>query len=400
MSGPAARAVRVVPVAVAVLIGAASRSAAQQAHALTVQSQVLADSRRVRVTLPPNYDLAKQRYPVVYLMDGHVRAFVDMAVAAANYDVVPGDPRDYAMPSQIVVAVEHKNRGEDLGRNADAFMRALVTEIVPQVERQFRTNGYRVLMGHSLGGRFALMASCRAPGVFPSVIAISPGGGDSTAYRQMTECLTRDWSSAKNQLRQVFVSSGEREARIDEGAKRLRDFLKQTAPAHVRWKYLDGPDLAHTETPYVGIPAGLRFVWDRSVWELPAAQADAVLKGNGDPMRTINEFYEGLTARAGVRIPVGAKWLEYALVAHQRSGDAATAERIARRMVDEYPEVLAGYARLADLLLVKNEVEAARRAITDAVAICDKLDMPDETERALKRKVFTDALARIGPGAR
>jgi len=67
-------------------------------------------------------------------------------------------------------------------------------------------------------------------------------------------------------------------------------------------------------------------------------------------------------------------------------------------MLEEYPENLAGYARLADLLLAKNEMGAARRILGDAVALCDKLDLSDETERALKRKVFTDALERLNRG--
>jgi len=365
-----------------------------QSKSYAIQSKVLGEARRIRVALPANYALAKQRYPVIYLLDGHVRAFFDVTVASAAYDLL-GDLREYAIPPQIVVAIEHKDRGADLGRNADLFMRYLTEEVAPFVEKQFRALPYRILVGHSLGGRYALMASCRAPGFFPSVVAISPGGGDSTSYRAMTDCLRADWRASKGMLRQLFVSSGEREQRIDEGAKRLRAFLRDSAPASVRWQYLDGPGLAHTETPYVGIPAGIKFTWDRSVWEMPVARGDSIINAKGDSDAMLARWYADLSARVGTTIPVSPKWLELASAAQHRQGALDAAERTARRLVAEYPDYLAGYGRLTDVLMANRDFAGARKVLEDAVRICGRLDFFDETERAMKKQVLTDGLARI-----
>jgi predicted alpha/beta superfamily hydrolase len=368
-----------------------------QSKTYTIQSKILGEERRIRVALPANYNIARQRYPVVYLLDGHVQAFFNMAVAAVSYDIT-GDPHDFAIPPQIVVAIEHKNRGVDLGQNADLFMRYLVEEVGPFLDKQFRTLRYRILVGHSLGGRFALMAPCRAPRHFAALVAVSPGGGDSTSYRAMTNCLRNEWTDSFGVFRQVFVSSGERETRIDEGAKRLRDFLRDSAPRFVRWSYLDGPGLAHTETPFFGIPAGIKFIWDRSVWELPAARADSVLNAKGDAGGIVERWYNELSARTGVPIPPSPKWLELASAAQQREGDTEASERSARQLVKDYPEYLSGYGRLTDVLVAKRDYAEARKVLQEAVRICDKLDFFDETERALKRKVLTDGLARL-PGA-
>ena len=365
-----------------------------QSKVYTIQSKVLGEERRIRVALPANYSLAKQRYPVVYLLDGHVKAFYDITVGAVSYDLL-GDIRDFAIPAQIVVAVEHKNRGDDLGRNADTFMKFMTTELAPYIEKQFRALPYRLLVGHSLGGRFALMASCRAPGFFPSVVAVSPGGGDSTSFRTMTDCLKSDWRAAQGTLRQVFVSSGEREAGIDAGAKRLRAFLRDSAPANVRWQYLDGPGLAHTETPYFGIPAGIKFIWDRGVWEMPAAKADSIINALGDADALLARWYDDLGARMGAAVPVSAKWLELASAAAERQGNRDAAERSARRLVSEYPEYLSGYGRFTDVLVAKRDYAAARKVLEEAIRVCDKLDFFDETERAMKKKVLTDGLARF-----
>ena len=80
----------------------AAGSAAAQTRTVRIPSKILGEERVVHVNLPPNYTFARRRYEVVYLLDGHVRQFFDITVAAAGYDVI-GDAHDYAMPPQIVV---------------------------------------------------------------------------------------------------------------------------------------------------------------------------------------------------------------------------------------------------------------------------------------------------------
>src|SRR4029079_15812792 len=163
----------------------ALNAAHSETRVVRITSKILGEERVVHVSLPPNYSVARRRYETTYLLDGHVRQFFDITVAAAGYDVI-GDTHDYATPPQIVVGVDQVDRGMDLGRNQELFTRFLVEELVPYIDREFRTNRYRTLIGHSLGGRFALMTFCRAPGVFPAVIAISAAGGDSTSADAVT----------------------------------------------------------------------------------------------------------------------------------------------------------------------------------------------------------------------
>ena len=206
---------------VATVIVAASARA--EVRVLRVPSKLLGGGRVVHVSLPPNYDLAKQRYAVTYVLDGHVRAFFDLAVASVAYDVA-GDVHAYVPPPQIVVGVDQRDRGQELGVQQELFSRFLVEELVPFIDHEFRTSGYRTLIGHSLGGRFALMTFCRAPAVFPSVIAISPAGSDS-AVAGVEACLRSAYASDKGVLRQLVLSGGSREARTLAGVERLANFL-------------------------------------------------------------------------------------------------------------------------------------------------------------------------------
>ena len=369
-------------------------SAAAQSRVYHIRSKILGEDRIVHVSLPPNYALAKQRYEVTYLLDGSVKSFFDLTVAAAGYDA-GGDVHDYALPRQIVVGIEQKDRGVDLGRNQEVFERHLVEEVVPYIDHEFRTVRYRTLIGHSLGGRFALNTICRNPGVFASIIAISPGIGDSTALGAFTECLRRDFTANRTVVRQLVITAGEREVRLTATVGRLRDFLRDSAPPNWHWTFVDGAGLGHTETPYVAIPRGIRFVHDKSLWEMPPAQADSVLKGNVEPEAAIAAWYRVLGARMGYDVPPSAKWLRATVAAHFARHENAAAEDAARRYVADYPDDLSSYADLADALLSRGNIEGARGAINEALRTLDRLEFFDETEKALRKAALHAALEKL-----
>lgn len=371
---------------------AAAVPCAAQTKVVRVHSAILNEDRIVHVNLPPNYSIAKRRYEVIYLLDGHVRQFFDLTVAAAAYDLT-GDTHGYAMPPQIVVGVDQRDRGEDLSRNQDSFRRFLVEELVPYVDRTYRTSGFRTLIGHSLGGRFALMTFCRSPGVFPAVIAIS-AAGDSSGASAATSCLASAFASDTTTLRQLVLSAGDREARTLAGVQRLGEFLRANAPRNWRWTIVPGVGLGHTETPLATIPPGLHFIQDKSVWEMPPSMSDSVTKGQLPPDEAIRSFYAALGKRVGSPVSPSLKWMLAVARVHieHRDGDAADA---ARRVIDAYPEDLEAYGMLADLARARGDNALARQTLSDARAMLDRLDLHDVYDRERKRLLLDRALADI-----
>ena len=367
-----------------------------ETRVVRITSKILGEERVVHVSLPLNYGVARRRYETIYLLDGHVRQFFDITVAAAAYDVIGDLLHDYATPPQIVVGVDQIDRGADLGRNQELFTRFLVEELVPYIDKEFRTNRYRTLIGHSLGGRFALTTFCRAPGVFPAVIAISAAGGDSTSADAVTRCLSTAFNAPAATLRQLVLSAGDQEPRVLQGMDRLRDFLRANAPAHWRWTTIQGAGLGHTDTPMATIPPGIRFIHDKSVWEMPAALADSVQFGRvGDPERTVETFYSNLSTRVGVPMTASLKWMLASTRVLIQRGDSAGADRAIRRLIASYPEDLEAYGMASDLALRRGDKSAARQALNDALRMLGRLDFYDVYERERKRKLIENALLSI-----
>lgn len=382
-----------------VAAGLTTRLPAQSKEPLTrvvrVPSKALGETRVVHVSVPPNYKLAKRRYPVVVLLDGQVRAFFDLAVAATGYGLT-GDPRDFAMPAHIVVGVEQGDRGADLSRNDEAFTRFLLDELLPYIDREYRTLPYRTLIGHSLGGRFALLALCRAPTQFSATIAISPSLSDSleTVVRG---CIRSHIISARPRVRQLVLSAGNREARSMGTVQRLGTFIRDSMPRTWRVGEIDGEGQGHTDTPFTTIPQGLRFVFDGSVWEIDRPAADSLLARQGEPGAVLQRALATVSARLGFVVEPSPKWMEAVTRAYLARGADDSALVSARRFVAAYPEELVGFALLADAHLARRESGQARRALVDALALLEKLDWFDETQREQQRAYYRVALAGIGP---
>ncbi len=152
----------------------------------SIASRVLNEEREYWVSLPEGYD-PKQKYPVVYLVDGEY-----------NFEYTAGILRNLSgvqskIPKMILVAIPNTNRNRDLtpthlteffnGEKTDDFpdsggaknfLKFLTTELAPQVEDQYLSQPYRMFVGHSDGGTFGLYANLEEPTFFNSLIIMDP----------------------------------------------------------------------------------------------------------------------------------------------------------------------------------------------------------------------------------
>jgi predicted alpha/beta superfamily hydrolase len=361
----------------------AAHVAGQEARTLDrhLASRILGEERTITINLPANYDIARRRYPVVYLLDGEQRPLFNITVAATAFDLQL-DAIDHAIPPHIVVGIEQRSRGVEFGRSADPFLQYLKEEVVAGIDREFRTSPLRILVGHSLAGRFAIEALCGGGRTFAAAIAISPAITDSAGLRQVIACLIERARADSGRLTHLFLSSGNRikdatEAQFRPYQLALRAWLADSAPSSLRWKFLDLPDVSHSQTAYFSIPDAVWFVHHRAIWDLPQPTIDSLFAGAREPDAVINEFYSGLSSRVGFAVPVDSKWLRILAVLEGSKGRWAEAIAAARRAVELYPEDMETHLTLADALARSRDRPAARKALEAAVRIATRLAGPE-----------------------
>jgi enterochelin esterase-like enzyme len=207
-------------------------------HRHFYKSEVVGDDRDFFVYTPPGYDAtAKKTYPVLYLLHGFsddASAWVAVGRANVIFDNLIAQGK--AKPMLIVMSlgygapeiVRHGGPGfrdKDLRqRNYDRFRQSLLTEVLPQVEKDYRVSkdrNSRAIAGLSMGGAESLLTGLNTLDRFAWIGAFSSGGlGDDFS----TEFPALD-SKANTQLRLLWIACGT-DDRLIEPNRKFREFLK------------------------------------------------------------------------------------------------------------------------------------------------------------------------------
>jgi len=218
---------------------------------LSIQSESMQETREFIVHLPQNYDPDSEAgYPVIYSLDaGSSDKLVAEIASYYNWTNI--------MPQQVIV-VSLKNirrfpdflppyyEHEGVSGNGGKLLVYIKDELIPYVNKKFRTNGRRVFAGHSWGGQYVTYALSQSPGLFDAYFITSPSFGNDLRWGKETfEALEQTFKQDIDSPEFVYVSVGTSERRAMLAAYRqLTGLLKQHLPEKVRF-YHDAHDGAN-----------------------------------------------------------------------------------------------------------------------------------------------------------
>ena len=335
-----------------------------------IRSTVLNEDREYQIHLPDSYKWAKdRRYPVLYVLDGKTH-FVH-TVGTADFLAAQGE-----IPEMIVVALASTVRVRDFtqtdwpkawvgGGGADNFKRFLSSELIPSIERSYRTDGFRILSGHSASGQFALYCLTSEPTLFHAYFAFSSSldWDDRLPVRSLRKAL----DSARTLPAFLYVS------REDDSGQALADYdslveaLGSRSVPGFRWKSEAFPEERHTSTPLLGQVHALRALY--SGYRLPEALAGAGLDA-------VKRHYEGVSRTLGwpVAIPEDAlNALGYASLSQGKVDDAIA---LFRKNVDANPSSANAWDSVADAYEKALRPTEAARASDRALELALEQDHP------------------------
>ena len=236
-------------------------------ESFTIDSGLLDESRRVLIAVPQSYQRSDERYGVVYVLDAetqfeHIVSSTQFLAGFANQSI----------PPVIVVGIANTDRMRDLTPasgasessafrqgGADQFLRFVVDELFPWVDQNYRTSDFRVLVGHSLGGLFAVHALSSAPDVFDALLVIDPSlnWNAQEPARHATEFL-----AAGRQLNTaLYLALSSPAAPESAGSRRVIDALSSSAADDFRWSVAQFTGESHDSIPLPAAFQGLRWIF-------------------------------------------------------------------------------------------------------------------------------------------
>ncbi len=208
------------------------------------RSTVASDDRDFYVYTPPGYDPAsKKTYPVLYLLHGfsddasgwtavgHANVIFDNLIAQGKAKpMIVVMPLGYGTMEMVRHGWGVWDKAELRERNFTKFSEALLTEVMPRVESEYRITkerDARAIAGLSMGGSESLLTGLNNLDKFAWVGAFSSGGlpGDySTDFPSLD-------AKANQQLRLLWIACGT-EDQLIKSNRGLREWLKTKGVQH------------------------------------------------------------------------------------------------------------------------------------------------------------------------
>lgn len=373
---------------------------------VVISSKVLNENRKVWIYSP---DITSQsinedkRYPVLYLLDGDAHFFSTVGIiqqlSQANGNGV--------LPEMIVVAIENTNRLRDLTPTsltggvldkANPFVNFLSSELIPYIDKNYKTAPYKLLAGHSLGGLMVVDIMTNYTQLFNGYIAIDP----SMWYRNeafLNNTISKLQNSKINGTR-LFIGTANTmpkgmtlsKLKADKTSEtqhirsilKLNEFLKTTNNGlkHAQAFY---EKEKHNTVPLISMYDGLKFVFDYYLFdatEKDFADSSALIA------KKLQRHYENISKEMGYSLfPPEAfvNYLGYDALGKRQYNKAGALFELNMK---GYPLSSNVYDSYADYLIAKKDTASAIPFYKKAIAIKSNPLTVQKLNALIKQEAF------------
>jgi predicted alpha/beta superfamily hydrolase len=235
-----------------------------------IYSNILNEERSLLIHVPTSYEKSQRKYPVLYVLDGG-QIFTFSKVTGTVERMAFG-----VIPNMIIVGIKNTDRERDMfpmktkddptSGSAENFQKFISEELIPFVDRNYRTESFRILNGTSNSAFFTIYVLLENPNLFSAYIASSPtllGWFENRLSKKFDE--RKNKNEAFNKI--LYLIYGENDfPSILEAIPGFTSIVEEKVPKGFMWEVKSVDDEGHV--PYNGLYEGLKFVF--SDWRYPS----------------------------------------------------------------------------------------------------------------------------------
>lgn len=237
-----------------------------------INSSILNEERTCLISLPDSYNdasNAKKKYPILILLDGRTH----FKTAAGIVHFMSADRiRNRFMPETIIIAIENVDRERDFtftkikmkrintmggGRN---FLNFIEKELIPYIDKSYRTTPFRTLVGHSVGGLFTVNTYMDKNSIFNAFIAIDP----SLWWNKEMMKNKVDSISPISLTKKLYIATANQGAAKYKKNKEKHDalyvLLKKKSGKNLNVEIAYFKEENHRSVPLIALYQGLRYI--------------------------------------------------------------------------------------------------------------------------------------------
>lgn len=270
-----------------------------QAKYKSISSDILGEDRELKILLPRGYsDDDKKAYPVIYVFDGDYL-----------FEPVAGNVDYYAywedIPESIVVGINQVESREDdlmyseqnslpVESGAD-FFEFVGKELIPFIEKEYKTETFRVAVGHGETANFINYYLVRQNPVFNAYVNVSPD-----LALDMEQYLSERLKNVEQKIFYYLAVSNADVKHIMEATASLDKILKGLGNKNVLYtfKEFDGP--THYAMPAHAIPKALESIFFIYQPISRKEYKESILKFEGSPVVYLEDKYAEIKDMFGI----------------------------------------------------------------------------------------------------
>jgi len=343
----------------------------------SISSKVLNENRKIWIHLPKsaqNNGFAKQKYPVVYVLDGDGH-FSSVVGIIEEMSEVNGNTN---CPEMIVVGIPNTKRNRDLtpthsdidpsfvkksvsdqSGGGEKFVEFLEKELIPYIDSKYPAAPYRTLIGHSFGGLTAINILTNHTNLFNSYIAIDPSmWWDHQRFLAETEKKLANknlvnvslFMAAANTMddnmdvvkvrKDTAVFSRHIKSILD-----LNDFFGKNKKSNLNYDYKYYNDDDHGSVPLIATYDGLRFIFKFNHLKLSISEE---INFNKAVFTKIEKHFENVSKHLGYIVNVPEKIVNTYAYESLGKKDMDLAGYLFKLNVTNYPQSPNVYDSLGD----------------------------------------------------
>jgi predicted alpha/beta superfamily hydrolase len=244
-------------------------------------SKQLSEERTINIYLPDGYgDSTHKKYDVIYLLDGGVdEDFIHFCGLVQYFSF----PWVNEIPQSIVVGIANSDRKRDMSYpttvkkdkelwpttgGSAKFMAFLEKDLFPYIEKNYRTNGNKTLVGESFGGLFASEVLMKKPAMFNNYLIISPSlWWDNGSLLKNKFTLSSTVPVTKTR---VYIAVGKEGLGLTEephvmevDANVMADNIKELNNKNIQLQFNYFPEYNHATIGHFGMYDGMRKIFQQ-----------------------------------------------------------------------------------------------------------------------------------------
>jgi predicted alpha/beta superfamily hydrolase len=212
-----------------------------------LNSLLLKEQRELQIYLPESYQKGKKNYPVIFVMDSQ-RYFLH---AIAHQQSLRFQDKT---PELIVIGIktDDKKRRQWLSSDSEQFMSFLKVELIPWVEKKYRTSSERLYFGWEMAAGLVPDLITKHPALFQAFFMASPTHIDRERVNNINNYLLKPTSN-----HYIYATLGEVETWATASMQALEKVIISHSNSAIEWEYDLMPNQDHHTTPLITIDNGL-----------------------------------------------------------------------------------------------------------------------------------------------